>query len=175
MAKPAMIRRGLLDRRMALPGLAALLLLAGCAAQPNSAETPTATFTGSNADPQIVQQIMADSGWLQKNRLPKRPGKDDAPKNDATCPEAMIKDRAAKHMVLPADLMTTLVMHDAKPWAYVRYDVDTDGTPLNVVIERSSGLKSFDRAAIETVTSWRFTLSSGLVAAHGCVTEVSIT
>ena len=78
-------------------------------------------------------------------------------------------------MVLPADLMTTMVLHDAKPWAYVRYDVDTDGTPLNVAVDTSSGLKSFDRAAIETVTSWRFDLSGGLKDAHGCVSEVAIT
>ncbi len=159
---------------MTLAVLAGLSMV-GCAAQQPAAEAPSATFTSTAKDPQIVQQIMADSGWLQKNRLPKRPVADAIPKNDPSCPADKVKDRGAKHMVLPADLMTTLVMHDAKPWAYVRYDVDTDGTPLNVVIETSSGLKSFDRAAIETVTSWRFDLSAGLVAAHGCVTEVSIT
>jgi Gram-negative bacterial TonB protein C-terminal len=160
---------------LALVGAVALAL-AGCAAQPSGLVAPTTTtFTNSAADPQVVQQIMADSGFLQKNRLPKRPAAGNEPKNDATCPVDKIKDRGAKKMVLPADLMTTLVMHDAKPWAYVRYDVDTDGTPLNIKIEASSGLKSFDRAAIETVTGWRFDLGSGLTSAHGCVSEVSIT
>ena len=153
--------------------VAAAALLAACTSAP--LETPSTTFTSSAIDPQIVQQIMADSGWLQKNRLPKRPQGTAVPKSDPTCPDDKVKDRGGRHMVLPADLMTTLVMHDAKPWAYVRYDVDTDGTPLNVVIEQSSGLKSFDRAAIETVGRWRFDLATGLVAAHGCVTEVSIT
>ena len=155
--------------------LALALALAGCAAQPSAAVAPTTTFTNSANDPQVVQQIMADSGFLQKNRLPKRPAAGNEPKNDAACPDDKVKDRGSKKMVLPADLMTTLVMHDAKPWAYVRYDVDTDGTPLNIKIEASSGLKSFDRAAIETVTTWRFDLSGGLKDAHGCVSEVSIT
>lgn len=155
--------------------LAAALALGACAAQPSAAIAPTTTFTSSANDPQVVQQIMADSGFLQKNRLPKRPAAGNEPKNDATCPDDKVKDRGSKKMVLPADLMTTLVMHDAKPWAYVRYDVDTDGTPLNIKIEASSGLKSFDRAAIETVTNWRFDLSGGLKDAHGCVSEVSIT
>jgi TonB family protein len=150
------------------------LALAGCAAQPIAPATTT-TFTNTASDPQVVAQIMADSGFLQKNRLPKRPAAGNEPKNDAACPAEQVKDRAGKKMRLPADLMTTLVMHDAKPWAYVRYDVDTDGTPLNVKIEASSGLKSFDRAAIETVTGWRFDLSGGLTSAHGCVSEVSIT
>ncbi len=161
--------------RLALVAMAAGLALAGCATQPTAAIAPTTTFTNSANDPQVVQQIMADSGFLQKNRLPKRPAAGSEPKNDATCPEEKVKDRGAKKMVLPADLMTTLVMHDAKPWAYVRYDIDTDGTPLNIKIDASSGLKSFDRAAIETVTNWRFDLSGGLKDAHGCVSEVSIT
>ena len=155
--------------------LAALMLaLAGCASTPQ-AEPPGTTFTSSTSDPQIVQQIMADSTWLQKNRLPKRPLAANAPKNDTTCPDGKVKDKGRRQMILPADLMTTMVMHDAKPWAYLRYDVDTDGTPLNITVEASSGLKSFDRAAIETVTSWRFELTGGLKDAHGCVTEVSIT
>jgi len=161
--------------RLAPLALVAALALVGCAAQPSGVMAPTTTFTNSGADPQVVQQIMADSGYLQKNRLPKRPVAGSEPKNDPTCPDAKVKDRGAKKMVLPADLMTTLVMHDAKPWAFVRYDVDTDGTPLNITVEASSGLKSFDRAAIETVTGWRFDLSGGLTSAHGCVSEVSIT
>ena len=158
--------------RCAAVGLA--LILGGCSSNP-TAEAPSTTFTSSTTDPTIVQQIMADSAWLQKNRLPVRPAAANVPKNEPACPDDKVRDRGRRHMVLPADLMTTMVMHDAKPWAYVRYDVDTDGTPLNVTIEQSSGLKSFDRAAIETVTSWHFDLTGGLTSAHGCVTEVSIT
>ena len=55
------------------------LSMVGCAAQQPAAEAPSATFTSTAKDPQIVQQIMADSGWLQKNRLPKRPVADAIP------------------------------------------------------------------------------------------------
>ena len=154
--------------------LAALLPISGCATTAPP-EPPGTTFTSSTSDPQIVQQIMADSAWLQKNRLPKRPVAAAVPKNEPACPEDKVHDRGRRQMILPADLMTTMVMHDAKPWAYLRYDVDGDGTPLNITVESSSGLKSFDRAAIETVTNWRFDLTGGLREAHGCVTEVSIT
>lgn len=153
---------------------AAVLALAGCAAS-QAPEPPGTSFTSSMHDPQITQQIMADSAWLQKNRLPKHPVAAAVPKNEPACPDDKVKDKGRRQMVLPADLMTTMVMHDAKPWAYLRFDVDTDGTPLNITVETSSGLKSFDRAAIETVTSWRFELTGGLKEAHGCVTEVAIT
>lgn len=153
---------------------AALLALAGCAAS-QAPEPPATSFTSSMHDPQITQQIMADSAWLQKNRLPKHPLAAAVPKNEATCPSDKVRDKGRRQMVLPADLMTTMVMHDAKPWAYLRFDVDADGTPLNITVDTSSGLKSFDRAAIETVTSWRFELTGGLKEAHGCVTEVAIT
>lgn len=169
-----MIRFGTVGVMAAL--VATALALAGCATAGNTPEPPGTTFTSSTSDPRIVQQIMADSAWLGKNRLPKPPLAAAAPKSDpATCAAGKVLDRGRHQMILPADLMTTMVLHDAKPWAYVRYDVDTDGTPLNVAIENSSGLKSFDRAAIETVTSWRFDLSGGLKDAHGCVSLVAIT
>ena len=152
------------------------LVLAGCATAGNTPEPPGTTFTSSTSDPRIVQQIMTDSAWLQKNRLPKPPTSGTAPvSNVATCPSTAVHDRGRHQMILPADLMTTMVLHDAKPWAYVRYDVDTDGTPLNIAIQTSSGLKSFDRAAIETVTAWKFDLSGGLKDAHDCVSLVAIT
>jgi len=154
--------------------LLAVMMIAGCstAAAP---EAPGTTFTSSNSDPRVVQQIMADSAWLGKNRLPRPPAVADAPKSEATCPATQVRDRGPHQMLLPADLMTTMVLHDAKPWAFVRYDVDGDGTPLNVTVEKSSGLKSFDRAAVETVTRWRFDLSGGLKDAHGCISEVALT
>jgi len=158
----------------AIAALAALPL-AGCTTASSVADPPATTFTSSKSDPTVVQQIMADSAWLQKNRLPRHPTAVDAPKAGAGCPAGKVNDRGRHQMLLPADLMTTMVLHDAKPWAYLRYDVDGDGTPLNITVERSSGLKSFDRAAIETVTAWRFDLSGGLKDAHGCVSEVAIT
>ena len=167
--------RGRKSRLCVAPVLAAMLL-AGCSTTASTPEPPGTTFTSSTSDPRVVQQIMADSAWLQKNWMPAPPAQAATPKSDpATCPMGKVTDRGHHQMVLPADLMTTMVLHDAKPWAYVRYDVDTDGTPLNVAVDTSSGLKSFDRAAIETVTSWRFDLSGGLKDAHGCVSEVAIT
>ena len=151
----------------------ASMTTAGCTT--GAPEQTGTTFTSSTSDPTVVQQIMADSAWLQKNRLPKLPAPAAAPKAEALCPPDKVRDRGRHQLLLPADLMTTMVLHDAKPWAYLRYDVDGDGTPLNVTVEQSSGLKSFDRAAIETVTSWRFDLSGGLKDAHGCVSEVAIT
>jgi hypothetical protein len=151
------------------------LLVAGCTTSATAPEPPATTFTSSTTDPSVVRQIMADSAWLQKNRLPAHPAVANAPKPEPTCPVDKVHDRGRHQLVLPADLMTTMVLHDAKPWAYLRYDVDGDGTPLNVTVETSSGLKSFDRAAIETVTSWRFDLSGGLKDAHGCVSEVALT
>lgn len=153
---------------------AAILAVAvsGCAATPPPSEAPTTSYTNASADPQVVRQIMADSAWLDKNRLPKHP--EAGPQQADTCPTDKVRDRARRQLILPADLMTTMVLHEAKPWAFVRYDVDTTGEPINVQIEQSSGLKSFDRAAIETVTSWRFDLSGGLSAAYGCVADVKI-
>ena len=154
--------------------LFAAIFTAGCTTA-TVPEPPGTTFTSTNTDPSVGRQIMADSAWLQKNRLPKPPVAPDAPKAEAACPADKVKDRGRHQMVLPADLMTTMVLQDAKPWAFLRYDVDGDGTPLNITIEKSAGLKSFDRAAIETVTSWRFDLSGGLKDAHGCISEVAIT
>ena len=169
-----------MDRTVKGAALAALMALAGaslagCAGQAATADVPTTKFTNSASDPQVVQQIMADSGYLQKNRLAKRPKADIAPKAEAGCPDAKVKDRGGRQMLLPADLMTTLVMHDAKPWAYLKYDVDSDGSPINVTIVQSAGLKSFDRAAIETVMGWKFDLLGGLKEARGCMAEVAIT
>ena len=106
---------------------------------------------------------------------PAAPAVTDTPKPEPACPADKVRDRGPHQLVLPADLMTTMVLHDAKPWAFVRYDIDGDGTPLNVAIEKSSGLKSFDRAAIETVTTWRFELTGGIKEAHGCISQVALT
>jgi len=152
--------------------LIAIAATAGCTT--SATEQPSTTFTSSKSDPTVVQQIMSDSAWLQKNRLPAHPVLAEVPKAEPACPADKVHDRGRHQMLLPADLMTTMVMHDAKPWTYLRYDVDGDGTPLNITVEKSSGLKSFDRAAIETVTNWRFDLSGGLKDAHGCVSEVAI-
>jgi len=152
------------------------VVLGGCSNAADPADVPAATFTSSASDPGIGKQIMADSAWLQKNRLPRQPALAAAPKSDSTtCAAGKVLDHGHHGMVLPADLMTTMVLRDAKPWAYVRYDVDTDGTPLNIAIDTSAGLKSFDRAAIETVTGWRFDLAGGIKDAHGCVSLVAIT
>jgi Gram-negative bacterial TonB protein C-terminal len=152
----------------------AALLAAGCTTAATAPEQPSTSFTMSKSDPSIVKQIMVDSAWLDKNRVPPQPVLAEAPQPESACPAEKVRDRGHHQLVLPADLMTTMVVHDAKPWAYVRYDIDGDGTPLNVTVEKSSGLKSFDRAAIETVTSWRFDLSGGLKDAHGCISAVTL-
>jgi len=43
----------------------------------------------------------------------------------------------------------------------VRAEIDTDGTPRNVVVETSSGFKALDDAAVEAVKTWRFRNGSG--------------
>jgi TonB family protein len=160
-----------------LGGLASLIcaatLLTGCAEAP-AADIPTATFTDSSSDPKVVDQIVADSAWLQKNRLQKHPAKVDGPQLASSCPEDKVKPHGHRQILLPADLVTTLALHDAKPWAFVRYDIDSGGSPINLRIESSAGLKSFDNAALDTVTSWRFDLQEGMNGAYGCLADVTM-
>jgi Gram-negative bacterial TonB protein C-terminal len=172
---PELRCKGLVARLIASALVCPALISAGCTTSTSTApDSPTTSFTSSTADPGVVRQIMVDSAWLDKNRVPPAPALADAPKSAATCPADKLHDRGHRQLLIPADLMTTMVLHDAKPWAYLRFDVDADGTPLNVAVEKSSGLKSFDRAAIETVTSWRFDFSGGLKEAHGCISEVTL-
>ncbi len=154
--------------------LAATLLIAGCSSLlPPGQET--ASIAAPVTDPVFNQQISHDALWLGTHKLPVRPDKLIAPKAAVTCPEKSIKDQGKRNFQMPATLATVLVSYEARPWAYVRYDLDRTGAPQNLKVESSSGLKSFDRAALETVSAWRFVLPAGLTDATGCIAEVAIT
>jgi TonB family protein len=168
----------LVARRLWLAGgslLAVSLLLAAC----GSADAPdtaslAAPYATAAYNPEQIRQISDDAAWLGTNKLPARLAKDAAPKPTASCPEDRIKDRGPRQFRIPATLATVLVSYSARPWAFVRYDLDAEGKPMNLKVERSAGLKSFDGAALDTVAGWRFEMG-GLAGATGCVSEVSVT
>lgn len=150
-----------------------LLVLSGCTtASPPSPET--ASFANVPTDPALTQQISADAAWLGSNKLPEHPAGEAAPQAAKTCPSDQIADRGKRQMQIPNTLATVLVSYEAKPWAFVRYDLDDTGTPLKLKIEKSSGLKSFDQAAIETVKTWRFDFTGDTKSAKGCIADVFI-
>lgn len=152
----------------------AILMLAGCSAAPQQ-DSDTASLASVPADPALTQLISADAAWLGSNKLPERPIGEAAPKAAKTCPDEQIADRGKRQLQVPATLATVLVSYEAKPWAFVRYDLDETGKPMKLKIEKSSGLKSFDQAAIETVSAWRFDFTGEAKSAKGCIAEVSIT
>jgi TonB family protein len=149
--------------------------LAACSMAPPPPEATASFATEPALEPAMVQLISADASWLGSNKLAHAPEKESSPQSAATCPEGKIADRGTRQLRLPSTLVTVLVSYEARPWAFVRYDLDATGTPVNLKIEKSAGLKSFDQAALDTVRSWRFELKDGLSGAKACVADVAIT
>jgi TonB family protein len=152
--------------------LSAALAVASCSALPPPSTGSSPVADSVPLDPKVTAQISADAQWLGKNKLPPAPA---APTDAATCPADQIRDRGKRQFQIPATLATILVSYNARPWAHVRYDIDASGTPANLRIETSAGLKSFDGAALTTVSAWRFDFTSGLSGAKNCIAVVSVT
>ena len=110
--------------------------------------------------------------WLSRHRLTSLPERDAQPRSADTCPEAHLKLHW-RPLVLPESLRAALVRARARPWSFVRYDVDPGGVPGNLKVIESSGLPAFDEAARANVATWRFGFRRGVRQAVGCVSLVS--
>lgn len=62
----------------------------------------------------------------------------------------------------------------ARPWVFIRHDVNRSGQVMNPVVVRSAGIQEYDADAIRSLLRWQVTLPAGRTYLRGCMAKFAV-